>query len=154
MKWNWSWNKKITGPAAFERLGFTGIALPKYDETSCSGCSSLANMVNILAMFAFKGKPLPTMEVLNGKRMLGRPGFEHTTLLGSCVIAANKDNEKITYAIKVPGCPPRQDEAFSALASAGIDGRERAYVEYIKSLDKKYAGKPGFDATLFQAATA
>ena len=153
LKWDWSWNEANTGPAAFDRLGIAGIALPKYDETLCSGCSPLSNMVNILAMLAFKGKPLPSIEVLNGKRMLGRPGFEHTILLGSCVIAANKDNENITNAVKVPGCPPKQGEVVAALAGAGLDARERAYVDYVKSLGKKYEGTPGFDPVLFQATT-
>lgn len=153
LKWDWSWNAANTGPVAFDRAGISGIALPKYDETLCSGCSPLANMVNILALLAFTGAPLPRVEVLNGKKMLGRPGFEHTILLGSCIIAANKGNPAITDAIPVPGCPPKQDEVFKALRQAGLDVREKAYMSYLKKQGSRYEGKDGFDLALFRAGS-
>lgn len=67
LKWDWTWTEDNTGPGIFAKLGITGTALPKYDETLCSGCSPIANLSSILVLSAFKGEPLPKVEILNGK---------------------------------------------------------------------------------------
>ena len=86
LKWDWSWTEDNTGPTAFERAGVQGVTVPKYDETLCSGCSQVPNMVNVLVLSAFQGKnapvPLPSVEVLNGKKMLASPGHDSTILVG------------------------------------------------------------------------
>ena len=82
LKWDWGWTKDNTGPSIFEKFGISGTAVPKYDETLCSGCSPFANMVNILVLSAFQGQPLPRVEILNGKKMQARPGYDKTVLIG------------------------------------------------------------------------
>ncbi|RJP91604.1 MAG: DUF362 domain-containing protein [Desulfobacteraceae bacterium] len=151
LKWDWTWTKDNTGPGIFEKLGVTGVALPKYDETLCSGCSPIANMSNILALSAFKGQPLPKVEILNGKKMKGRPGYDKTVLLGNCIIKANEDNPDITGAIPVKGCPPSESDVTEALKSVGLDVNILAYHGYMKQQSEKYNGKDGYDSGLYRA---
>ena len=151
LKWDWTWTAENTGPGIFAKLGITGTALPKYDETLCSGCSPIANLSNILVLSAFKGDPLPSVEVLNGKKMLGRPGYEKTVLLGNCMIKANKENDDINEAVKVKGCPPSQEDVVSALQSVGLDVNILAYYGYMKQQSEKYDGKDGYEKHFFEA---
>ena len=138
LKWDWGWTKDNKGPSVFEKFGVTGTAVPKYDETLCSGCSPFANMVNILVLSAFKGDPLPKVEILNGKKMQARPGYENTILIGNCIIAANKENENIRKAINVTGCPPSPDDVIAALRETGINIHEGTYWTYLKQQSEKY----------------
>lgn len=149
LKWDWSWTEGNTGPAIFQKFGITGAAVPKYDETLCSGCSPVANMVNILVLSAFKGKPLASVEILNGKKMQARSGYEKTVLLGNCIIKANEDNKNIAQAIKVKGCPPKPEDLSAALREAGLEINEMAYIGYLKQQSEKYNGKEGYDPELF-----
>jgi len=151
LKWDWTWTKDNTGPGIFEKLGVTGAALPKYDETLCSGCSPIANMSNILVLSAFKGQPLPKVEILNGKKMQARPGYNKTVLLGNCITKANKGNPDIKEAIAVKGCPPSEEDVISALKSAGLDVNILAYHGYMKQQSEKYNGKEGYDRGLYTA---
>lgn len=152
LKWDWAWTKDNTGPGIFDKLGITGAALPKYDETLCSGCSPIANMSNILVLSAFKGQPLPKVEILNGKKMQARPGYDKTVLLGNCIIKANKDNPNIREAVPVKGCPPSEDDMTAALMSVGLGVNVLAYHGYMKQQSEKYDGKEGYDRGLYQAA--
>lgn len=151
LKWDWVWTEDNTGPGIFQKMGITGPGLPKYDETLCSGCSPVANMVNILVLSAHKGEPLPKVEVLNGKKMQGRPGYDKTVLLGNCIIKANKNNSNINESIEVAGCPPGSVDMVAALKSAGLEVNEMAYLGYQKQQSEKYNGKEGYDRQFFQA---
>lgn len=151
LKWDWSWTADNTGPGIFAKLGVTGPALPKYDDTLCSGCSPIANMVNILVLSAHKGQPLPKVEVLNGKKMQARPGYDKTVLLGNCIIKANKNNPNIKEPVEVTGCPPNTPELVAALKSAGLEVNELAYVGYAKQQSEKYNGKEGYTWDFFKA---
>ncbi len=151
LKWDWSWTPENTGPGIFSKMGITGTALPKYDETLCSGCSPIANLSNILVLSAFKGQPLPSVEILNGKKMQARTGYEKTVLLGNCMIKANKENENIRDAVPVKGCPPAEDDVVKALQSVGLDVNILAYYGYMKQQSEKYDGKEGYDKGLFTA---
>jgi Ni,Fe-hydrogenase III small subunit len=122
----------------------TGTAVPKYDETLCSGCSPFANMVNILVLSAFKGDPLPKVEILNGKKMQARPGYDNTVLIGNCIITANKGNPHIRKAIKVTGCPPNPNDVIAALREAGIDINEGTYWAYLKQQADKYDNQDAY----------
>jgi uncharacterized protein (DUF362 family)/Ni,Fe-hydrogenase III small subunit len=144
LKWDWGWTKDNTGPSVFEKFGVTGIAVPKYDETLCSGCSPFANMVNILVLSAFKGQPLPMVEILNGKKMQARPGYDKTVFLGNCIIKANKENINIRKSIKVTGCPPNPTDVIAALRDAGIDINEPAYWGYLRQQGEKYDNQDGY----------
>jgi uncharacterized protein (DUF362 family) len=151
LKWDWTWDADNTMPGAFKKMGVSGVALPKYDDSLCSGCSPIANMSNILVISAFKGEPLPKVEILNGKKMMARPGYDQTVLMGNCMIKANKDNPNVTAAVAVKGCPPSEDDVVDALTSVGFDVNVLAYHGYMKQQAEKYEGKSGFDSTLFTA---
>lgn len=153
LKWDWTWTKDNTGPGIFEKLGITGVALPKYDETLCSGCSPIANMSNILTLSAFKGQPLPKVEIVNGKKMKARPGYDKTVLLGNCIIQANKDNPDIKDAVPVKGCPPSEEDVTEALKAVGLDVNIAAYHGYMMQQSAKYDGKEGYDKALYREAT-
>ena len=144
LKWDWGWTKDNTGPSIFEKFGVSGTAVPKYDETLCSGCSPFANMVNILVLSAFKGQPLPRVEILNGKKMQARPGYDKTVLLGNCIIKANKENINIRKSIKVTGCPPNPTDVIAALREAELDINERAYWGYLRQQGEKYDNQDGY----------
>jgi len=150
LKWDWGWKKDNTGPAVFEKFGVTGTAVPKYDETLCSGCSPFANMVNILVLSAFKGQPLPRVEILNGKKMLARLGYDKTVLIGNCMITANKDNMNIQKAIKVKGCPPDPVDVIAALKEAEIHIVERAYWDYMKQQSEKYDNQDDYSRDFYK----
>ena len=152
LKWDWEWNAANTGPLAFDKLGIQNIALPKYDEPLCSGCSPLSNMLNILVLSALKDSPLPHFEVLNGKKMQGRPGYDQTILLGNCIIAANKGNPAINKAVKVAGCPPEEKVVLEALRTAGLNFDPNAYTKYLQKQALKYTQKPEFDFGFFKAS--
>ena len=151
LKWDWAWTSDNTGPGIFNKLNITGTAIPKYDETLCSGCSPIANMINILVISAFKGAPLPKVEILNGKKMLARPGYESTILLGNCITQANRDNPNIRHAVKVKGCPPSEHDVVAALKSAGLDVNVSAYHGFMKQQSEKYDGKQGFERNFYTA---
>jgi uncharacterized protein (DUF362 family) len=151
LKWDWLWTEDNTGPGAFAKMGITGPGLPKYDSTLCSGCSPLANMANILVMSAFKGQPLPKTEILNGKKMQARPGYDRTIMLGNCIIKANKGNKNVKEPIEVTGCPPAMEDVVASLKSAGFDVNEMAYLGYSKQQAEKYNGKEGYDPGFFRA---
>ena len=151
VKWDWNWNVANTGPTIFERMGITGVAVPKYDYTLCTGCSPIVNMSNIFIISANKGKPFADFEVLSGKKMRARPGYAKTLLLGNCIIAANKGNTDINEAIEVRGCPPTVDDLKSALTGLGVEFVEGAYDYYLNQLATKYDGKEGYDKSLYTA---
>ncbi len=151
LKWDWSWTEGNTGPGIFAKMGITGVALPKYDETLCSGCSPIANMCNILAISAFKGEPLPKVEILNGKRMQARPGYDTTILLGNCIIKANENNGNIGTAMPVKGCPPAPEDVVNAMKEAGLEVNELAYLGYLKQQGEKYNGKEGYAPDFYRA---
>jgi uncharacterized protein (DUF362 family)/Ni,Fe-hydrogenase III small subunit len=150
LKWDWTWTKDNTGPGIFDKLGITGIRLPKYDDTLCSGCSPLANMANILVLSAFRGEPLPKIEILNGKKMQANPGYDKTVLLGNCIIKANADNRNIEQRIKVKGCPPKHKDVIFGLKEAGLEINEKAYFDYLDQQSKKYDTMEGYSWDFYQ----
>ena len=151
IKWDWGWNEANTGPTVFDRMGITGVAVPKYDDTLCTGCSPIVNMCNIFIISANKGKPFCNFEVLSGKRMKARPGYDKTLLLGNCIIAANKGNANIKEATELKGCPPSVEDLKKVLTSLGVEYIDGAYDYYLNQLATKYDGKEGYDKGLYTA---
>jgi uncharacterized protein (DUF362 family) len=149
LKWDWSWNEANTGPTVFERMGITGVAVPKYDDTLCTGCSPIVNMCNIFIISANKGKPFGNFEVLSGKKMQARPGYDKTLLLGDCIIAANKGNKNIKQAVELKGCPPSVEDLKKALKSLDVEYVDGAYDYYTNQIAVRYDGKEGFDRQFF-----
>ena len=150
LKWDWGWTKDNTGPSIFEKFGITGTAVPKYDETLCSGCSPFANMVNILVLSAFQGRPLPSIEILNGKKMQARPGYDKTVLIGNCIINVNKENVNIRKAINVKGCPPEPGAVINALKESELHINELMYWGYLKEQGEKYDKQEGFSWAFYK----
>ncbi|MBN1882290.1 MAG: DUF362 domain-containing protein [Deltaproteobacteria bacterium] len=151
VKWDWNWNADNTGPTIFDRMGISGVAVPKYDSTLCTGCSPVVNMANIFIISGHKGEPFSNFEVLSGKRMQARPGYDKTILIGNCIIKANKDNPNIKEAVKIPGCPPKVSDLKSALSDCGVQYVEGAYDYYLNQLSGKYDGKEGFEPSFYIA---
>jgi uncharacterized protein (DUF362 family) len=149
LKWDWGWTKENTGPSIFDKFGVTGVAVPKYDETLCSGCSPFANMINILVLSAFKGPSLPRVEILNGKKMQARPGYDKTILIGNCIIKANQGNVNIRKAIKTRGCPPDPQDVIAALREAEFGINELAYWGYLKQQGEKYDHQDGYSLDFY-----
>jgi Ni,Fe-hydrogenase III small subunit len=101
-------------------------------------------MVNVLVLSAFKGLPLPRVEILNGKKMQAQPGYDKTILIGNCMIRANKENVNIRKAIKINGCPPDPTDIIAALKEAELHISEGAYWGYMKQQSEKYNNQEGY----------
>ncbi|MGB9903172.1 MAG: DUF362 domain-containing protein [Desulfotomaculales bacterium] len=149
--YDFEWTPENTGPEGFKKRGITGLAVRKYDNTLCTGCSVSFTPMIILLMSAFTGQPFPGVEILSGKIQTASPGFEKTVLFGNCACRANKDNPNIKKAIEVKGCPPKLEDFIKALREEGIDCRMEEYVKYRHYLYDRYKGKEGFDFGLYQA---
>jgi uncharacterized protein (DUF362 family) len=152
LKWDWVWTPDNAGPAAFEKNGIRGISVPKYDNSLCSGCSPIVNMINVLIMSAFKGTPFDNVEILNGKKMQARPGFDRTILIGNCIIEANRTNSNIKRALKVTGCPPSDADVCDGLCSAGIQVDPSAYTRFLVRQAEKYNAKADYVKGFFQCS--
>lgn len=156
VKWDWNWNDKNTGPTIFDRMGIKGVSVPKYDSTLCTGCSPIVNMANIFILSAKmqnnqggEDDPFSNFEVLSGKKMQARPGYDRTILLGNCIIKANEDNQNIKEAIEVKGCPPPVESMKQALTTCGVKFFDGAFDYYMGQIATKYDDKEGFDKSLF-----
>ncbi|MCL6611105.1 MAG: DUF362 domain-containing protein [Peptococcaceae bacterium] len=146
---DWEWTPEDTGPVGFAKRGITGLAIRKYDSSLCTGCSAQYNPMLILMMSAFRGEPFPGVEILSGKRQAASPGFEKTVLFGKCACELNKDNPNIKKAIRVKGCPPKQEDFINALKEEGIECSMEAYTAYRHYLFNRYKAEDGFDMGLF-----
>ena len=145
-----AWNETGTGPMVFDKRGICGIAVRKHDETTCSGCSMLLPMCNLLTVSAFKGVPFDGVEVLNGKKMQASPGFNHTILAGRCICRVNANNTNIRHAIEVKSCPPQLHELVRAFGEAGMTVDPTVYELFMARQGSKYDGKPEFDPSHFR----
>lgn len=144
LKWDWGWLEDNSGPTAFGRMGIEGIYYPKYDDTICSGCAFLNNMVLILLLGAYKGEPFNNIEFLTGKVARSRGGFDKTFLFGSCIIRENRDNPLINEAVPIKGCPPRAEDIVRILNEHGINADFDSYLLYRSSLAARYEEQPQF----------
>jgi uncharacterized protein (DUF362 family) len=157
VKWDWSWNESNTGPTVFDRMGISGVSVPKYDATLCTGCSPVVNMTNIFIISAkmqAKGNdaPFANFEVLSGKKMQARPGYDKTLLIGNCIIKANKDNPNINEAVEIKGCPPPIENLKKGLSACGVEFVEGAYDYYLNELATKYDGKEEYDESFYTSS--
>ena len=151
VKWDWNWNADNTGPTIFDRMGISGVAVPKYDSTLCTGCSPVVNMANIFIISGHKGEPFSNFEVLSGKKMQARPGYDRTILIGNCIIKANKNNPNIKESVEIAGCPPEINGLKTALTACGVQYVDGAYDYYLNQLSGKYDGKDEFDLSFYNA---
>lgn len=149
LEYDFAWRKDNTGPKSWDRLGVSGISLPKYDQTVCTGCSGMYNPLLMLITSAFKGKPFGGIEVLTGKKMTPSPGFNKTVLFGNCMIRKNRKDPNIKEAVYVKGCPVTVKEIIKALEATGTHPDIDFFARFRESLAKRYDGNPDFDPTLF-----
>ena len=149
VEYDWEWTADDTGPIGFQKRGITGIAVRKYDDTLCTGCSSQYNPMLIMLMSAFNGEPFPNVEVISGKKQLASPGFEKTILFGKCACELNKDNPNIKHAVPVRGCPPDMKKFAGIMQQEGINCRYDEYVKYRHYIFNRYKDKKEFDFSLY-----
>lgn len=149
VNYDWEWTEEDTGPKGFARQGITGLAVRKYDNTLCTGCSVQYNPMLILLSSAYKGKPFPNVEVVTGKKQLASPGFDYSVLFGKCACHLNKNNPNIKTPIKIWGCPPRIEKFVEKMAGIGIDCDFREYVRFRHYLFNRYKKEDGFDLDLW-----
>jgi hypothetical protein len=86
-----------------------------------------------------------SVEILNGKKMKARHGYEKTMLPVNCKIRTNKNNPDVTQAVPVKGCSPSYNDVVNALTSVGLGLNELACLGYMKRQSEKYNGKEGFE---------
>lgn len=149
VEYDWEWTEENTMPAGFHNRGISGLAVRKYDNTLCTGCSMMYNPMLILLMSAYKGKPFPGVEILSGKRQKASPGFEYTVLFGKCACDLNKDNPHIKNAVPIKGCPPSFKQLEEGLQKAGISCDYNEYVKYRHYIYGRYKKEDGFDLGLY-----
>lgn len=147
--YDWQWTEDNTQPVGFQKRGITGLAVRKYDDSLCTGCSTMYNPMLIMFMSAYKGKPFPNVEVISGKRQEASPGFDYTVLFGRCACELNKNNPHIKNAIPLKGCPPTIKELEEALKEAGIHCDYNEYVKYRHYIFSRYKKENGFDLGLY-----
>lgn len=151
-QWSFPYNPEGTMPIALQKMGISGLSYHKYDSSLCTYCSALNGAVLTAVAKAWKGEAWDGVEVLTGKKMRPSPEANHTILLGKCMYQAHKDNPNIKHMIAVKGCPPQPEKVIAALHQAGIAVEERilANMDSLPGMYmKRYAGKPGFDESLF-----
>ena len=147
---DFAWTPENTGPMGFKKRGITGLAVRKYDNTLCTGCSISFTPVVVLLMSSFTGAPFPGIEVLTGKTQKASPGFEKTVLYGRCACHANEGNTNIKKAIEIKGCPPNLDEFMKKLEKEGIKCNLEGYAQYREYLYNRYQEKDGFALNFYR----
>ncbi|MBW2539183.1 MAG: DUF362 domain-containing protein [Deltaproteobacteria bacterium] len=151
IKWDEEWNAENTWPKVLDRIGMSGIAIRKFDDTLCSGCSMTPIMCNLMAASAFKGEPFGNIEVLIGKKMHASPGFDHTLLVGKCIVKANEGNPNIRHGIALKKCPPSLELLVQAFHDVGVEGKPEAFEGYMRKQGSKYDDNPEFDPAFYRA---
>jgi uncharacterized protein (DUF362 family) len=149
LKWDNTWREDDTGPKAWDRMGISGVSLPKYDKTLCTGCSGLYGPVLAMLMASYKGTPFDEIEILTGKTMKPSGKARKTFLLGNCMIKKNRKDPGISQAVLVKGCPPSLEEVHKGMVECGFEANLDAYKMFRDSLMERYKGKEEFDETLF-----
>jgi hypothetical protein len=142
-----------TLPLPLARKGIEGLSYPKYDDTLCTFCSFLGDVVLPAIVKAYPGRPLNEIEILTGKIMDPSPGKNATILMGKCIYQAKRDHPNIKNLIAVKGCPPSHKKIYEALGEAGIDTDPDAFEDYESRIGKfmrRYADKPEFDESFYR----
>jgi uncharacterized protein (DUF362 family) len=150
LEWDWSWLPDNSGPDAFARMGLQGIYFPKYDHTLCSTCSYLNNYLLLTLMGAYARHPFSDMEFLGGKDCLSQGGYSKTFLFGKCAARLNRDNDAITEAVAIRGCPPTKEEILEKLNLHGIKADDSTYAAYRESQFRRYRNSQVFREQDFQ----
>jgi len=151
LAWDFDWqtDPAAAGPPQWRSLGITGLSMPKYDASLCTGCSVIYNPLVLMLTKAAAGRDMGRLQVLTGKRMRPAPGFDRSLLVGDCIIARNSGDPAAGTAIEVPGCPPPLADLVEALKRLGLDPDLDVVLAYRHRLAERYAFDPAFDPDLF-----
>ncbi len=149
IEYDWEWTEENTMPKGFEKRGISGIAIRKYDNTLCTGCSMMYNPMLLLVMSAFKGEPFKNVELVSGKKQIASKGYDYTVLFGNCACKLNKDNPNIKNPISIKGCPPKFDKIIEGLKLAGLECNYQEYLAYRQYIFSRYKNDDGFDMELY-----
>ncbi len=149
IEYDWEWTEEDTMPKGFEKRGISGIAIRKYDNTLCTGCSMMYNPMLLLVMSAFKGEPFKNVELVSGKKQIASKGYDYTVLFGNCACKLNKDNPNIKNPILIKGCPPKFDKIIEGLKLAGLECNYQEYLAYRQYIFSRYKKDDGFDMELY-----
>ncbi|MGQ9671357.1 MAG: DUF362 domain-containing protein [Desulfosoma sp.] len=152
--YTFDYNDQGTLPMGMAAMGIQGVRYRKYDDTLCTYCSFMNGLILTAVARAWHGTPWDDVEVLTGKAMSPTPGMKHTILLGRCMTRLHRNNGAIRHPIAVAGCPPKPAEVARAFHEAGIPV-DLSFLEsaalYPGRFMKKYAGRPEFDESFYQA---
>ena len=151
---DWAWADEYT-PAAFKKFGVSGVLLPKYDLSLCTGCSAVYNPLMIMLMAAARtAGDLGEVEVLTGKRHDPSGQANRTLLLGNCIIKRCRKHPDAKDPVLVAGCPPKLKDIAAGLQQAGIPAELAAYQWFNSTIGKDYTPENGFLQSDFQPADA
>ena len=145
LRWDTDWREDGSGPRVWDKLGLETAALPKYDDTLCTGCAYLYGPILLMLMSAALEGDAAATEVLTGKAMAPSGSAAHTVLVGQCMIKANARHEAIRHAVRIRGCPPSFDAVQKGLAECGIRVDLDAYRRLQGMVFQRYQGQPEFD---------
>jgi uncharacterized protein (DUF362 family) len=151
LAWDFDWveDPQKAGPPQWEAMGISGLSYPKYDSTLCTGCSAVYNPLVLLFTSAFKGEPFDKIQVLTGKKMRPAKNFNHTLLVGNCMVKLNRQHADLGQAIILPGCPPTTKTMLAALEQLGLKPDPNIVSGFRHGLVERYKNKSDFDPQLF-----
>ncbi len=76
LKCDFDWREDDTGPKSWDKMGVSGISIPKYDQTICTGCSSMYNPLLMLISSAYKGEAFCGDRSAHGQENGPNPRFQ------------------------------------------------------------------------------
>ena len=145
LRWDTDWREDNSGPRVWDKLGLQTAALPKYDDTLCTGCAYLYGPILLMLMCAQHDNDPASVEVLTGKSMAPSGRSEYPVLVGKCMIKANAKHPAAGRAIKIRGCPPSFDAVKQGLAECGVHVNMDAYRNLQGMVFGRYQGQAEFD---------
>ncbi|RLC35544.1 DUF362 domain-containing protein [candidate division Kazan bacterium] len=131
------WTEDGRMPKIFKKQNVKGFQIP-YPRALCTGCTYVFPSVLLLILDANPGVPFDNYELLAGKGSNPSGKAKKTFLMGNCPIAFHKNNEKITEAIPIPGCPPQIGDIVKAFNAHGINADMGVIERYFNSLVRRY----------------
>ncbi len=155
-KWEWGWSEAGDMPKLLALAGVKGITWRKVDKTICTHCAAfLPAYIGIGLFFANKkDKPFDDVEILPGKIRNPEGGHKHTLLVGQCQVKRNGQNPLIHHCVEIGGCPPREEDFYTAFRELGIDLPD-IFREQVKKIPEifylpRYYGKREFQDDFFR----
>jgi uncharacterized protein (DUF362 family) len=152
-KWGFQYTEDNMLHAKMAKMGITGLAYRKYDDTMCTYCSMINGAILASIMLAWKGEPWGEIDICTGKRMEPLPGKDKTVLLGQCMVKKHSGHPNIKELFAIPGCPPDPITAAETIRRAGIPVETGIFQNIDGALGfmmAKYKDKPEFEESFFR----